>query len=137
MFMLKSVCVAQIRTILATWCLVGSAMHVAAMPADLEPSDQDILETYQGQCGSCHGNDLGGGAFGPSLDRDAMAAKWQSRELLSAYLVDSMPPANPGSLSRGHYLRLAGLILGEAGVVTETTTLAQVESVVIGKLYLS
>jgi mono/diheme cytochrome c family protein len=69
-------------------------------------------QIYRDQCLACHGSALDG-AVGPPLAGDGFLAAWSARSL--ADLVDkiekTMPPQQPGSISRGQAIDLAAFIL--------------------------
>jgi mono/diheme cytochrome c family protein len=69
-------------------------------------------QIYQAQCVMCHGNSLEG-AVGPPLAGDAFLTVWAMRPL--ADLVDkiekTMPPQQPGSVSRQQAIDLAAYVL--------------------------
>jgi mono/diheme cytochrome c family protein len=69
-------------------------------------------QIYQAQCATCHGNALEG-AVGPPLAGDGFLAVWAMRSL--ADLVDkiekTMPPQQPGSVSRQQAIDLAAYVL--------------------------
>ena len=69
-------------------------------------------QVYQGQCLACHGAALDG-AVGPPLSGGGFLAAWSARSL--ADLVDkiekTMPPQQPGSVSRAQAIDVAAFIL--------------------------
>ena len=77
---------------------------------------QSAEAVYSQQCAGCHGVAREGG-FGPALSGVPFSAKWAPRgnAALSAYLRQSMPPSDPGSLSPGTSDALAGWLLGAVG----------------------
>lgn len=56
--------------------------------------------TYQTECASCHGGDLGGDGFAPALTGAEFANTWNGATLgdLFERLRISMPPSNPDSV---------------------------------------
>ncbi len=55
---------------------------------------------YAQQCAGCHGQDFRGSADAPALEAPTSATKWGPRAAneLFTYLVQTMPPTNPGAL---------------------------------------
>ncbi|MEO5741665.1 MAG: cytochrome c, partial [Vicinamibacterales bacterium] len=55
---------------------------------------------YAQQCAGCHGQDFRGSADAPSLQGADFQAKWGPKAVneLFTYLVQTMPPTNPGAL---------------------------------------
>jgi mono/diheme cytochrome c family protein len=94
--------------------LTGEAQQTRSI-ADRVYSDaqaQRGQQTYQSQCVTCHGAALDG-VVGPPLAGDAFVMVWGGRSL--ADLVDkiaqTMPPGQPGSLSRAQAIDLAAYVL--------------------------
>ena len=81
---------------------------------------------YQAQCLACHGEALDG-AVGPPLAGDGFLATWSARSL--ADLVDkiekTMPPLQPGSVSRAQAIDLAAFILRSGRFPAGPTELGQ------------
>lgn len=77
-------------------------------------------QAYGQNCAACHGSNLGGGQFGPSLKDGAFRAKWSDDDRLLDYISTAMPPANPGGLSKEVYQQLVALIRaeGEQGIAS-------------------
>jgi mono/diheme cytochrome c family protein len=69
-------------------------------------------QLYQKQCVSCHGAALEG-VIGPPLDGDAFLSVWSARPLadLVNKIEQTMPPAQPDSLSRPQAIDLVAFIL--------------------------
>src|ERR1700675_1781444 len=81
--------------------LIGSlAILQAAIPES--STGRDI---YLDNCASCHGVKLNG-AFGPPLLGAAFHQKWArvGSEALLNFVIATMPPAKPGSLTEGAYV---------------------------------
>ena len=76
---------------------------------------------YARQCAGCHSADLRGSGDAPALTGPDFIAKWGSRAVneLFTYVVQSMPPTNPGSL-------------GEAGMLEVTAYLLQINGALAG-----
>ena len=76
---------------------------------------------YGRQCAGCHSADLRGSGDAPAVAGPDFIAKWGSRAVneLFTYVVQSMPPTNPGSL-------------GEAGTLEVTAYLLQVNGALAG-----
>src|SRR5262245_51249538 len=55
---------------------------------------------YTQTCAGCHGSDFRGSGDAPAISGPDFTAKWGPRAAndLFTYLVQSMPPANPGAL---------------------------------------
>ena len=84
---------------------------------------------YNNACSSCHGANLNDGAFGPALNGASFQQKWgaQSPAALFAYMIQKMPPADPGRLGSQLYVDLEAYIFQANGVepgVTELTAAA-------------
>src|ERR1700742_2481411 len=68
---------------------------------------------YSANCASCHGADLNGGQFGPTLRGDNFKAHWSNQppEALYGFMVTKMPPSSPASLKNVDYADLEAYIL--------------------------
>ena len=77
---------------------------------------------YARQCAGCHSADLRGSGDAPAVAGPDFIAKWGSRAVneLFSYVVQSMPPTNPGSL-------------GEAGTLDVTAYLLQINGALAGQ----
>src|SRR5262249_2400153 len=77
---------------------------------------------YRQNCAGCHLPDFRGSGDAPAVAGPDFAAKWGTRAVndLFTYLVQSMPPTNPGSL-------------GEAGTLDVTAYLLQVNGAPAGQ----
>jgi mono/diheme cytochrome c family protein len=129
-------CVAGIALfgVLAGGSLIGRAAQSRAI-ADGVYSDAQAgrgQQLYKTQCLTCHGEALEG-AVGPPLSGDGFLSIWSRRSL--AELVDkiekTMPPQQPGSVSRQQAIDLAAFVLrsgrfpsGQADL--ESASLAQI-----------
>lgn len=69
-------------------------------------------QLYQTQCVACHGSALEG-AVGPPLTGDGFLSVWSSRTLadLVNKIEQTMPPGQPGSVSRPQAIDLASYVL--------------------------
>jgi mono/diheme cytochrome c family protein len=83
---------------------------------------------YSQQCASCHGNALEG-AQGPPLAADVFLSRWQKRSLaeLANKIRNTMPAANPGSLTSQQSADLVAHILKTGGFPASATELASDE----------
>src|SRR5688572_20463903 len=77
---------------------------------------------YAQQCAGCHGQDFRGSADAPSVQGQDFRAKWGPRAVneLFTYLVQTMPPTNPGAL-------------GEDGTLAVTAFLLQINGALAGQ----
>jgi alcohol dehydrogenase (cytochrome c) len=77
---------------------------------------------YAASCASCHGPTLAG-TLGPALKGDAFRAKWNAKgaSALRDFISQSMPPADPGSLSPETYSHITSFIQ-EANDMTGSAT---------------
>src|SRR6266850_2107556 len=77
---------------------------------------------YRQNCAGCHLADFRGSGDAPAVAGPDFTAKWGPRAVneLFTYLVQAMPPANPGSL-------------GEAGTLEVTAYLLQVNGAPVGR----
>ena len=84
---------------------------------------------YTNSCSSCHGTNLDDGEFGPALRGASFQKKWgvQSPGALFSYMVQKMPPADPGQMSGQAYANLEAYILQANGLESGTTELTAAE----------
>ena len=84
---------------------------------------------YTNSCSSCHGTNLDDGEFGPALKGAAFQKKWgvQSPGALFSYMVQKMPPADPGQMGGQAYADLEAYILQANGLEPGTTELTAAE----------
>jgi len=77
-----------------------------------EPQAARGQQLYQAQCVTCHGGALEG-VVGPPLAGDGFLAVWSARTLadLVNKIEQTMPPQQPGSLSRVQAIDLASFML--------------------------
>lgn len=68
-------------------------------------------------CGRCHGANLAGGEFGPTLTGATFAMHWQgqSGDALAGYIQTRMPPGGAGSLPEDTYADIAAYIMKANG----------------------
>jgi len=98
--------------------LAGSIAYAEKnAPSGAEAQLASAKQAYQRNCAMCHGADLNGGQFGPTLKGAAFLGKWGGVSLgeMRDYIRSSMPPGNTGNLPDGTYDALAALILKENG----------------------
>src|SRR5687768_986165 len=110
----RAVAFVLVSTLAGAISLVGHARQARTV-ADGVYSDAQATrgqQIYQAQCVTCHGNALEG-AVGPPLAGDGFLSVWATRPL--ADLVDkiekTMPPQQPGSVSRPQAIDLAAYVL--------------------------
>ena len=84
---------------------------------------------YTNRCLSCHGENLNGGEFGPTLKGAAFKTHWssQSAGALFSYLTSKMPPSDPGTLGQQTYADLEAYILQANGLAPGTMELTAAE----------
>jgi alcohol dehydrogenase (cytochrome c) len=104
---------------MAKWATVAIALTAAAIGA---PASGAAPTAYGVQCAACHGGDMGGGQFGPSLKSAAFIAKWKGRnaELLK-YISAEMPPKAGGSLTAAEYAAVANDVIKANGAALKGT----------------
>ena len=68
---------------------------------------------YAQQCAACHGADFRGGGDAPPVASVDFRAKWGPRAIneLFTYLVQTMPPTNPGALGEQGTLNVTAYLL--------------------------
>ena len=68
---------------------------------------------YAQQCAGCHGQDFRGSADAPSLQGEDFLTKWApcAANELFTYLVQTMPPTNPGALGEDGTLAVTAFLL--------------------------
>ena len=84
---------------------------------------------YNKACSNCHGANLNDGAFGPALKGVAFQQKWgaQSPAALFSYMIQKMPPADPGRLGGQTYADLEAYIFQVNGLEPNATELTAAE----------
>jgi alcohol dehydrogenase (cytochrome c) len=92
-------------------CVVA-IISLSATPAISAPDSTNSQALYRNNCASCHGQNLEGGQFGPTLKGLAFQTKWPTdkQAALLDFLEHSMPPANPGVLTHQQYTSLAEFV---------------------------
>jgi quinoprotein glucose dehydrogenase len=72
---------------------------------------------YATACGSCHGANLSGGAYGVPLAGEAFMSNWQGKPVRALYsrIITTMPPTDPGSIAERDLLDLVAHILKANG----------------------
>ncbi|MGZ3369391.1 MAG: outer membrane protein assembly factor BamB family protein [Caulobacteraceae bacterium] len=72
---------------------------------------------YAQNCGRCHGANLAGGEFGPSLTNAVFAGHWQGQTggALVTYVQTRMPPGGAGTLPADTYADLAAYLMKANG----------------------
>jgi len=77
---------------------------------------------YERQCVLCHGAGLDDGEFGPMLRGDDFLQRWSGKSVedLFHYISDTMPTAQPGSLSPDEYMNVLAYLLSKNGIVAAT-----------------
>jgi len=86
---------------------------------------------YNNNCSTCHGVNLDDGEFGPALKGASFQKKWgaQSPAALLSYMLQKMPPADPGILSGQLYADLEAYILRANGLEAGATELSAAQLV--------
>lgn len=111
--------IASLAACVAVWSLVGYGQTRSV--SDGVYSDAQAArgeQIYQSRCVSCHGKALEGGG-GPPLNGDGFLSVWSARTLadLVNKIEQTMPPGQPGSVSRPQAVDLAAFVL-RAGTFT-------------------
>jgi alcohol dehydrogenase (cytochrome c) len=85
--------------------------------------------TYNNNCSNCHGANLNDGAFGPALKGVSFQQKWgaQPPAALFSYMIQKMPPADPGRLGGQTYADLEAYIFQANGLEPNATELTAAE----------
>lgn len=102
--------------ITAALAVTGATMAVA-QDASRQSYGETGAAAYAKDCAVCHGKDLAGGAFGPSLKGADFLRKWGGVSVaeLSDYVRRSMPPGNAGSLPAAAHDAIIAMILEANG----------------------
>src|SRR5580704_12780384 len=89
--------------------------------------------TYQANCSSCHGADLGGLNSAAALAGGLFMSSWGDRTPgdLVTFLKGAMPPSNPGSLGEQGYVNVTAFILDFNGARPGTQALTASSTVAI------
>jgi len=102
--------------------LLAAALFLAGTTSPAAAEQQISDPVYQARCASCHGRSARGG-FGPALTGQQFTAKWATAgvDALTKFIRETMPPAEPGSLSTDAYRRLAKVLLHANGIAVLET----------------
>jgi alcohol dehydrogenase (cytochrome c) len=89
--------------------------------------------TYQANCSSCHGADLGGLNSASALAGGLFMSSWGDRTPsdLVTFLEGAMPPGNPGSLGEQAYVNVTAFILDFNGAHAGNQALTAASKVAI------
>lgn len=115
--------------------LLSSGAAVAQAPASFTAAQAEQGRTaYTQHCAACHGDNLQGGQFGPTLKGRAFQAKWGGASLneLYSYVRRSMPPAAVGQLGESTYAALLARMLADNGVAPGQVALVTDAAVLAG-----
>ena len=117
-------CAAALATGLGAAAQVGGLSLQGAMPAFGPAEVARGKAAFADNCASCHGGDLAGGQFGPTLKGPVFEAHWRGKAAqdLLEYISTRMPPGAPGSLGPSAYTDLEALILSENRSGTASTS---------------
>jgi len=102
-------------------------------------SDQQMKEgaaLFAEKCAGCHGVDMSGGEFGPSLKSENFWQQWvgmPARRLYSR-IISTMPIEDPGSLTPAQTLALTALIARENGAPSQPAAVTAAASLNTVKL---
>ena len=107
-------------------CLSAAALETPSYSAAQATAGKT---TYERQCVACHGAGLDDGEFGPMLRGDEFLLRWagKSVEEFFHYVSDTMPTAQPGSLSEEEYLNVIAYLMSRNTISAGTplTTVSQ------------
>ena len=84
---------------------------------------------YNNSCSTCHGANLDDGEFGPALKGASFQKKWgaETSAALFTYMIQKMPPADPGRLGAQAYVDLEAYIFQANGLEPGATELTAAE----------
>jgi mono/diheme cytochrome c family protein len=91
---------------------------------------------YEKECAYCHGPDLGGEGFAPSLVGDVFVQRWKDSVVGDLYSVirETMPADRPGGLSDetcadivAYVLKMNGYPAGQQALSTDPIALKQIK----------
>lgn len=105
----------------AAWAQAQTA--VFAGQAYNDQAAQRGQVAYAQNCGRCHGANLAGGEFGPTLTGAAFAGHWQGQSggALLTYIQTRMPPGGAGTLPAETYADLAAYVMKANGAAPGAT----------------
>jgi alcohol dehydrogenase (cytochrome c) len=85
---------------------------IAMAPCKAATDSLESQGLYRNQCAACHGQNLEGGQFGPTLKGSEFQNKWPAAKqpALVDFIEHAMPPASPGSLTHQQYADVAELL---------------------------
>lgn len=111
--------------LLGSACAVAAALPVARAQESPSYSAEQAAagqKIYEKQCVLCHGAGLDDGEFGPMLRGDDFLQRWSGKSVedLFHYVSDTMPTAQPGSLTPDEYLNVLAYLLSKNGIVAAT-----------------
>lgn len=93
------------------------AAVVAMAPQTAQAIPLGPKDLYAAQCSSCHGDQMEGGQFGPSLKSGDFVNRWRGKaEELHAYIRKNMPPNSSGQLDDGDYVVLNKMLVSANGL---------------------
>ncbi len=72
---------------------------------------------YGNNCLPCHGAGLDDGEFGPPMKGEVFQSRWQNQmpDALFTFIMEKMPPSDPGSLSQQTYADIEAYVLAQNG----------------------
>jgi alcohol dehydrogenase (cytochrome c) len=104
------------RALLIGGFAASGALHAQNAPVYSAAQAERGLAAYNGAggCVACHGADLSGGQFGPSLKGVSFRNRWAGMTMAELFeQLRQMPPGGGGSLGDAVYADLAALILSQ------------------------
>ena len=117
------------RSLLHTCCYGGLFLFalpvLAQTPAGYTDEQAAQGETqYEEQCAECHGYNLEGFGFVPSLSGNFFSRRWGDKAVTElATSLQRMPPTQPGGLGEQTYSQILAFLLQRNGVEAGTTSL--------------
>ena len=104
------------RALLIGGIVASGALHAQNAPVYSTAQAERGMATYNGAggCAACHGADLSGGQFGPSLKGVSFRSRWSGMTMAELFAqLKQMPPGGSGSLGDAVYADLDALILSQ------------------------